>query len=73
MAKRRSNWRRPVKCEAAEGGGASAPHLRGLRRLDIILARRQDADHAAGGPVRVSSLVFTARRLRIDSPRNSMR
>jgi len=73
MAEHRSKGHRPVKCEAAEGGGASAPHLRGLGLLDIILARRQGADHVAGGLVEVSSLVFAVRRLRIDSPRNSMR
>lgn len=73
MAEHRSKGRRLVKCEAAEGGGASAPHLRGLRPLDIILARRQGADHVAGMLVGVSSLLFAVRRLRIDSPRSSMR
>src|SRR5688500_18811106 len=45
MAERLSGGRGSVKCEAAAGGGALAPHLTEPRPPDTIAARRQGADY----------------------------
>jgi hypothetical protein len=70
MVERRSGGRGSVKCEAAAGGGALAPHLTEPRAPDTIAARRQGAGYVAAG---VSFSLLTVVRRRIDSPRSSMR
>jgi hypothetical protein len=70
MAERLSGRRGSVKCEAAAGGGALAPHLTEPRLPDTIAARRQGAGYVTAV---VSSSLFAAVRRRIDSPRSSMR
>ena len=72
MVERLSGGRGSVKCEAAAGGGALAPHLTEPRPPDTIAARRQGADYVTVVVVPSSSL-FAAVRRRIDSPRSSMR
>jgi hypothetical protein len=73
MAEHRSGGRGPVQCEAAEGGGALAPHLTDPWSPDIILARRHGADQAGAAVSALSSAVFVIARLRMDSPRSSIR
>ena len=70
MVERLSGGRGSVKCEAAAGGGALAPHLTEPRPPDTIAARRQGAGYVA---VVVSSSLLAVVRRRIDSPRSSMR
>jgi hypothetical protein len=70
MVERLSGGRGSVKCEAAAGGGALAPHLTEPRPPDTIAARRQGAGYVAA--IVSSSLLAVVRR-RIDSPRSSMR
>ena len=70
MVERLSGGRGSVKCEAAGGGGALAPHLTEPRPPDTIAARRQGAGYVTA--VVSSSLLAVVRR-RIDSPRSSMR
>ena len=70
MVERLSGGWGSVKCEAAAGGGALAPHLTEPRPPDTIAAQRQGAGYVAA--VVSSSLLAVARR-RIDSPRSSMR
>ena len=70
MVERLSGGRGSVKCEAAAGGGALAPHLTEHRPPDTIDAQRQGAGYVAAG---VSFSLLTVVRRRIDSPRSSMR
>jgi hypothetical protein len=70
MVERLSGGRGSVKCEAAAGGGALAPHLTEPRPPDTIAARRQGAGDVAAV---VSSLLLAVARRRLDSPRSSMR
>ena len=70
MVERLSGGWGSVKCEAAAGGGALAPHLTEPRPPDTIAARRQGAGYVA---VVVSSSLLAVVRRRIDSPRSSMR
>ena len=70
MVERLSGGRGSVKCEAAAGGGALAPHLTEPHPPDTIDAQRQGAVYVA---VAVSFSLLTVVRRRIDSPRSSMR
>jgi len=70
MVERLSGGWGSVKCEAAAGGGALAPHLTERHPPDTIDAQRQGAGYVAAG---VSFSLLTVVRRRIDSPRNSMR
>ena len=70
MVERLSEGWGSVKCEAAAGGGALAPHLTEPRPPDTIDAQRQGAVYVA---VVVSFSLLSMVRRRIDSPRSAMR
>ena len=70
MVERLSGGWGSVKCEAAAGGGALAPHLTEPRPPDTIDAQRQGDVYVA---VIMSFSLLTVVRRRIDSPRSSMR